>query len=154
MLTPEEFREKILLHKQSVEFYMMRISELIIKRGKSHDDSKLEPEEFDVFYKASPMLTGIEFGSPEYIEMVGRIGKKHYSKNSHHPNFYESGIDGMSLLDIIEMLSDWKSASYLHGKSGNNILKSLEINKERFGISDQLYNILVNTVYELNWAEK
>jgi hypothetical protein len=54
------------------------------------------------------------------------------------------GIDGMDLVDILEMLCDWKAATLRH-KSGD-IMESLKINKERFKISDQLYKILVNTI--------
>lgn len=61
----------------------------------------------------------------------------------------ESRVNGMSLLDVVEMLCDWKAASE-RTKQGS-IAQSLAHNKERFGIDDQLYNILVNTVKELGW---
>jgi rubredoxin len=60
-----------------------------------------------------------------------------------------SGIYGMSLLDIIEMLADWKAATARH--ADGDIKESLRINRERFGISDQLFEILKNTVQELEW---
>lgn len=61
----------------------------------------------------------------------------------------ESGINGMSLLDILEMLADWKAAGERY--KGGNIAQSLAHNRERFGISDQLFAILENTVKELGW---
>lgn len=61
----------------------------------------------------------------------------------------ESRINGMSLLDVLEMFTDWKAAGEDY-KDGN-ITQSLEVNKERFGISDQLFAILQNTVKELGW---
>jgi hypothetical protein len=61
----------------------------------------------------------------------------------------ESRINGMSLLDVVEMLADWKAAGMRH-KDGN-LMESLEINRKRFGISDQLFSILINTVKELEW---
>jgi hypothetical protein len=63
--------------------------------------------------------------------------------NSHHPEHYSNGIQGMSLLDVIEMLCDWKAAGLRH--ADGNIFKSLEINKDRYKISTQLYSILFNT---------
>ena len=60
-----------------------------------------------------------------------------------------SGIYGMSLLDVIEMLADWKAAGMRH--ANGDITTSLEINKDRFGISEQLFIILKNTVKELGW---
>ena len=60
-----------------------------------------------------------------------------------------SGIYGMSLLDLIEMLADWKAATARH--ADGDILKSIEINKKRFEIPDQLVGIFLNTLRELNW---
>jgi hypothetical protein len=61
----------------------------------------------------------------------------------------ESGLNGMSLLDVVEMFCDWKAASE-RTKQGS-IAASIAHNKERFGISDQLASILENTVRELDW---
>jgi hypothetical protein len=47
------------------------------------------------------------------------------------------------------MLCDWKAAGERH--ADGSITKSLEINKKRFGISDQLASILDNTRKELGW---
>jgi hypothetical protein len=35
----------------------------------------------------------------------------HYKANSHHPEFYDNGVEGMSLFDVLEMLLDWKAAT-------------------------------------------
>ena len=75
----------------------------------------------------------------------------HYAVNSHHPEFYADGIRGMSLLDITEMLCDWKAAALRH--ADGNILKSIEINQKRFGYSDELKQILFNTVHALRIAD-
>lgn len=60
----------------------------------------------------------------------------HYAANDHHPEHWPNGVNDMSLLSILEMLCDWKAASE-RTKQGS-IQQSLPINKERFGISDQL----------------
>lgn len=54
-----------------------------------------------------------------------------------------SPINDMNLLDIVEMLCDWKAASERH--NDGNIRKSIEINANRFGLSPQLVKILENT---------
>lgn len=61
----------------------------------------------------------------------------------------ESRVNGMSLLDVLEMLADWKAAGMRH-KDGS-LAQSLEINRGRFKISPQLFEILKNTVRELGW---
>jgi Family of unknown function (DUF5662) len=73
----------------------------------------------------------------------------HYAANAHHPEHWPSGISDMSLLDIVEMLADWKAAS--ERTRQGSIAASLAHNRERFGISDQLFSILANTVKELGW---
>jgi hypothetical protein len=53
----------------------------------------------------------------------------------------------MTLLDLIEMLVDWKAASERHNTG--NINKSIEVNGERFQMSPQLIKIFENTAKEL-----
>ena len=50
----------------------------------------------------------------------------------------------IGLIDLIEMICDWKAASERH--ADGNVYKSIEINQERFGYSDELKNIFNNTV--------
>ncbi|GAA2159282.1 hypothetical protein [Glycomyces lechevalierae] len=49
----------------------------------------------------------------------------------------------------IEMLADWKAATERH--ADGDLARSLEIQKDRFGISDQLAQILENTAREMGW---
>jgi len=56
----------------------------------------------------------------------------------------ELGVNGMTLIDLIEMLCDWKAASERH--RDGCIRKSIEINTKRFTLSQQLAKILENTV--------
>jgi hypothetical protein len=100
----------------------------------------------------TPKLRDSTYGSDEYkgfLKDMGAALQHHYANNSHHPEHYPNGINGMSLLDVIEMLADWKAATSRH--ADGDIQKSLEINKARFGISDQLAEMLANTVKELGW---
>jgi hypothetical protein len=55
----------------------------------------------------------------------------------------KSSVNNMTLLDVIEMLVDWKASSERH--HDGNILKSIEINATRFGMSPQLVHIFENT---------
>mgnify|MGYP001576204131 CR=1 FL=1 len=67
----------------------------------------------------------------------------HYAYNRHHPEHFKHGIKDMNLIDILEMLCDWKSSSMRH--NDGNILKSIEINQSRFDFSDELRTLLENT---------
>ena len=68
----------------------------------------------------------------------------HYAVNSHHPEHYPNGIDDMDLVDLVELTCDWIASSKRH--EDGNIYKSISLNKDRFGMSDQLCRILENTV--------
>jgi hypothetical protein len=57
----------------------------------------------------------------------------------------------MTLVDVIEMLADWKAATERH--EDGDLAKSLEIQRERFGLSDQLVAILRNTAEQFRWIE-
>lgn len=65
-------------------------------------------------------------------------------------DYRRSLISEMSLLDLIEMLCDWKAAA--ERVSGGDLLRSIEQNQERFGYSDELKSILLATVAELDLA--
>jgi len=52
----------------------------------------------------------------------------------------------MNLIDLCEMISDWKGATLRH--NDGDILKSIELNQKRFSYSDELKQILINTVNE------
>ena len=47
------------------------------------------------------------------------------------------------------MFFDWKAATERHDTG--NIFKSIEINKERFKLSDQLCDIMINTANRLGY---
>jgi hypothetical protein len=59
------------------------------------------------------------------------------------------GINGMSLLDLVEMFCDWKAATERH--ADGDIKRSIEINQKRFNMTPQLASILENTRKELGW---
>ena len=139
-------------HIEQVQKNLRVVRKQLKFRSVWHDRSKLNPPEKEAFDEATPQLKGLTYGSDEYKAATAKLGealKHHYAHNSHHPEHFENGIDGMSLLDVVEMLADWNAATMRH--QDGDIHKSLEINRERFGISDQLYSILKNTLKELGW---
>jgi len=123
----------------------------LLERQTNHDLSKLQDPEWPIFEKVTPQLAELTYGSPEYkkaLEEMGPALEHHYANNRHHPEFHKAGIDGMNLFDILEMLADWKAATLRH--NDGDILKSIAINKGRFGMSDQLTRILLNTIRDMD----
>jgi len=110
----------------------------------------------------------------KFLEELSPALKHHYVKNRHHPEHFtkyvcngcftvyhkerpnrcstcgysqmqeESDISQMNLIDLVEMLCDWIAAGEQH-KDGGNIFRSININQERFGYSDEIKSILINT---------
>ena len=139
-------------HIRKVRDRIFDVMENLTVRGQVHDRSKLEEPEKSGYDKLTANLADIEYGSLPYLlalKAAKPVIDHHYAHNSHHPEHYPNGIAGMSLLDIVEMLCDWKAASE-RTKQGS-IAASLVHNKQRFGIDDQLAAILENTVRELGW---
>lgn len=140
-------------HVTQVGLFMNDIIGDLNKRAVTHDRSKFSVAEWPFFASATSILKNLEYDSPEYKASLDSIRpgiETHYSRNSHHPEHYAAGIDGMSLSDIVEMLCDWRAAG-MRSKNGD-IIESININAKRFNISDQLKQILINTVLEMNWA--
>jgi hypothetical protein len=118
----------------------------LLRRGRVHDASKFTPEEKPAFDEAIPAIRGLAYGSPAYNEVVARVRPAlavHYSRNSHHPEFYGAqGIAGMDLFDLVEMLCDWMAAAQRNPSDGVR----LDYNVTAFGIDGQLATILANTL--------
>ena len=134
-------------HIGQVNNYLRLFRKHLEIRGKNHDKSKLENPEKEVFDKFVPMLQTVQFGTKEYKAITSqmKIGTSHHnSKNRHHPEHFENGIKGMNLVDLVEMFCDWKAAT-LRNPNGD-LVKSIGILKERFGFSDDLEAILLNSV--------
>lgn len=145
-------REDTLEHIRKVEARMGVVLHELRIRAENHDMSKLWEPEKSGYDQLTADLKDIVYGTDEYraaLAAAKPVIDHHYAHNSHHPEHYMDGINGMSLLDIIEMLCDWKAASE-RTKQGS-ITESLAHNKQRFHISDQLAEILWNTVQELGW---
>lgn len=148
MLTLEQqaTNYKTCMHIFRVQELLNGVIKELIERGHKHDMSKLESPEVELFTEYTPQLAQSDYGSPEYNECKLKLGPAldhHYGHNSHHPEYWKDGINDMSLIDILEMLIDWKASSERH--NNGNIRKSIEINADRFGISPQLTKLLENT---------
>lgn len=142
-----------LLHIKRVNALLIKFSKDLLERATCHDDSKLAEPEKQLFDEYTPKLKGCTYGSDEYKSFLTslKVGlDHHYEKNSHHPEHYANGVDGMDLLDLVEMFMDWKAAGERH--ADGNIIKSIEHNKDRFRLSEQVVSIFKNTAANYGWG--
>jgi hypothetical protein len=138
---------KTLRHIETVRNYINVVIKELLNRQETHDQSKLQSPEIEVFDKYTPLLRNVTYGSEEYKELMKPMEKAihhHNANNKHHPEHYLNGIQDMTLIDLIEMICDWKSSSLRH--NDGNILKSIDLNQQRFGYTDELRQIFKNTV--------
>jgi len=141
-------------HIQTVGALIYAFISLLQDRANRHDFTKLGSPEKEMFDKYTPLLASLNYGSKEYQEALVNLGpalSHHYEYNSHHPENHKRGISGMTLVDIVEMLLDWKAASERHDTG--KIKQSLIVNRTRFGLSEQLFDILWNTAEAFDWVE-
>lgn len=138
-----------------------------------------EKEIFDIMTPKLRSLTYGSDEYKACLKEMGVALEHHYMSNSHHPEFYgyaecdicfkqyprdysercvacgngtftlRPDVSKMSLFDILEMLADWNAACMRHADGDYN--ESLRINKTRFNISDELYQIIMKTVKEIGW---
>lgn len=143
-----------LRHSRRVDELLLEVLTAIQSRLTKHDASKLESPEKEIFDEYSPKLGQLEYGSPEYKESLAQMTPAldhHYANNRHHPEHFANGINGMTLVDLVEMLADWRAATE-RNKNGS-LARSLDIQQDRFDISDQLTQILENTAAEFGWLQ-
>ena len=73
----------------------------------------------------------------------------HFARNTHHPEHYFSGVESMSLLDMIEMVCDWKATNEIRLRKDETAISwedSLELQRKRFNLTDnQLW--LIDLIY-------
>lgn len=145
-------------HIDRVRHFVGLAIENLKGRSQHHDASKLISPEVEAFDIATPKLAGLEYGSEEYKQSLRDLGpalQHHFEHNDHHPEHYPNGVEGMSLLALLEMLCDWRAASERAKQRTDDPEKvktfesGLAYNQERFGYSDELAEILLNTAREL-----
>ena len=142
---------KTMRHIETVRNYLDACSEELNERGQLHDQTKLDNPELETFDKYTPMLKTLVYDSEEYracLKAMAPALKHHYMYNDHHPEHFENGIKDMNLIQLLEMIVDWKASGMRHYTG--DIFKSIELNSVRFGISDELKQILINTA---EWLE-
>lgn len=131
-------------HIGKVQYWLRNILAQLEGRSKYHDASKLKEPEKSIFDQYTWRLKNTVFGSDAYKAQLVGMGeglKHHYAANRHHPEHFENGINGMTLVDLVEMYCDWQAAAERQHKPID-----LDYLSKRFGIELQLAGIILNTL--------
>jgi hypothetical protein len=154
MMSDYDSTADTLTHSRRVGQLIGEVVTELINRMTGHDLSKTQPPEKAIFDEFTPKLATTVYGTAEYKAQLAAMGealRHHYDHNRHHPEHFSDGVSGMSLVDLVEMLADWKAATE-RSKSGD-IDTSLPVQRKRFGIAPQLLRVLRNTVVDLDWSD-
>lgn len=143
---------EMLRHTKEVFARLEAIASDLRRRGILHDLTKFDELEFTTFCSTREKFKKADYGSEEYAECT-RLAKPavdhHYKNNRHHTGYHEKGILGMNLLDILEMVADWKAASK---RSPNLTFKdSLPKAFEKYKIPEAIQEVILNTIDYLGW---
>lgn len=153
---PEDSTADTLVHIRRVNWLLIDCAREFMLRAQRHDESKLKEPEKSAFDRLKALsLSGMAYGADEYracLRAEKPAVEHHYKANPHHPEFYNYGVDDMSLLDVLEMLCDWKAASE-RMKDGGSILASIKHNAVRFGLTPQMAHVLIRTAVALGWVD-
>lgn len=136
----------IINHKKTVSKRLKFLAEQLLERSESHDDSKLKSPEIEWLIEMDKEPR-YPYGSREYLDKKKRwekFFKHHYKINSHHPEYYRDGVSGMTLIDLCEYLID--ISSYYAEMHPESVFKTLNEQSDRFGLEEQLTQILKNTL--------
>ena len=156
-MTEEDIQaiKKLREHNRSVGQQVIQVCNQLIDRALIHDDSIFTDEDLKLVIQEKKELMdlvaqGYSRNSPQQQNHRKKwkplLGEKHYSLNRHHIQYHDGGINGMNLIDLIEMLCDW----YVATKENNrDIDKSIRENVQEHKIDSQLSRILKNTVREM-----
>ena len=151
---PYDSREDTLEHIRTVQRFLRMAIRDLEHRALMHDDSKLGEPEKSVFDEYTPKLRDSTYGSDEYKAFLAGMGAglaHHYEVNDHHPEHFAHGIKDMDLIQVIEMLADWKAATLRH--ADGSLARSIAVNHERFGYGIEMHRLLWNTAERLGWLE-
>ena len=150
-----DFLCETLLHMSEVKENLETISSELKKRGLAHDRTKLQEIEFDAFVSTRDKFKKANYGSKEYQECIDKVKPAvdhHYENNRHHTGYHKNGINDMNLIDLMEMLADWKAAA--RRSPDKSLEDTLDYAFKKYGIGEQLGNMIRNTLKDLKWIKE
>jgi hypothetical protein len=145
-------------HIHTVQGLLAGVVANLQRRAHDHDQSKLAEPELSTFNEYTPKLRDSTYGSDEYKTFLVGMGeglRHHYAANDHHPEHFtlathhHEGVAAMHLVQVIEMLADWKAATLRH--ADGDLTRSIEQNADRFGYGDEMKRLLMNTAAAFGW---
>lgn len=127
---------------------MSHMARELTVRSRQHDRTMLgtpEREKFEDSYKITQKLEPIY--DPDTFDC--RIGlangayMDHFTANDHHPEHFNYGIIDMDLFQLMEFVADIMAYADTTDTELSVLLKNM---KDWYHMSDQVYNLIINTI--------
>ena len=131
---------------------MAWVQQQIMKRMLTHDRSKIGPEELDAYAEVVPGFKNFTYGTPEHKAHGDKLGpawQHHTEHNKHHVEHFEHGISDMTLIDLIEMVCDWRAAALRSGTWDYETSLTMFVKNSKV-MSPQIVSIIRNTCRTLD----
>lgn len=148
-----------MIEPDATRYHIRRVGQLLsslcgelYSRALNHDLSKFSDAEWPYIEMHGQALNDVIYGSDEYkarLKALEPQREHHYKHNRHHMEYYTDGAAGMTLIDLLEMLCDWKAAS--ERRPDGDLLRSIEVNRKALG---PLAGVLETTAHYLGWGRK
>jgi hypothetical protein len=141
-----------IIHISEVQENLQVMIHDLCNRGIIHDRSKFQDPEFSTFVNTRPEFKKANYGTPEYEAVVKKAQiavDHHYKNNRHHTNFHPNGITDMNLLDLLEMLADWRAAA--RRSPDLTFAESLPRAFKKYQVSKPVQQLFLNTIEYLGW---
>lgn len=143
MTIPDDLKAlvEMIEHNTVVRQNLSMISMAIEARAIVHDLSKFSLDEFESFVELKKIARTHPYGSVEYdLSMKNNQAiTLHFARNTHHPEHHHNGVVDMSLLDMIEMVCDWKATNEVRLRKNETAIsweESMELQRKRFSLTD------------------
>ena len=144
---------KTMRHIRTIQGYMTLIGTEWVERTRRHDESKLDDIELYGYVGIAEATKGLTAGSQEYLDALEpykTVIRRHYILNDHHPEHFANRVNGMNLIQVLEMVCDWIAAST---DREMHPMQSIDAQCTRFNIDAQLKKIIINTMEHLGFGD-
>ncbi len=121
----------ILLAGRLAERGEFDLARRLVQRSLCHDASKFEGIEWD--------FLDIDPSDQENQDKLLLAVHQHQQRNNHHPEYFTSGVEDMSRVQLAEMVCDWKARSDEFGSSLLDWIKDVACERYGFSVRSNAY---------------
>lgn len=140
--------KQLLMHRNRVAMKMGIIAQDLMARSRRHDNSYSEETEMSIAIKANSPIPSIRKKNKALLKGV------HDAMNDYCPNYFSNGLKGMTLIQLIEFISDRMARCEEESITDDGLPMNLSAEdyfnfmKEDFGmeLSEELHSIVMNTI--------